>query len=53
MEVPRINPTPESVTNVWLVSGTTYLDSQGESSLVFASATVSAVTALVSKAAAP
>ena len=53
MEVPRINPTPESVTDVWLVSGTAYLDSQVESSLVSASTTVSAVTALVSKAAAP
>ena len=53
MEVPRINPTPESVTDVWLDSGTAYLDSQVESSLVFASAIVSAVTALVSKAAAP
>ena len=53
MEVPRISPTPESVKNIWLANGTAYLDSQVESTLVFASATVSAVTALVSKAAAP
>lgn len=53
MEVPKINPTSESVIMVWMVSGTTYLDSQVESSLAFASATVSAVTALVSKAAEP
>ena len=53
IEVPRINPTPESVTNFWLVSRTAYLDLQVESSLAFASTTVSAVTAPVSKAAAP
>ena len=53
MEVPRINPALESVTDVLLVSGTAYQDSQVESSLVFASATVSAVTAQGSRAAAP